>query len=114
MKTYTIFSTRKVVFIKAENVDEAVAKFLLSVKHREIKREDVSQFIIILDEDGEEYAFWTLPSLTLLGILDLPTSLYNIEIQGVPAEKAKNILMEGMKRDIWIFHLCEKIERGEN
>lgn len=101
--------------IIAENRKEVYAKFFLKIKKGEIKLDDVG-CIVMVEEDGEEYGFRTVPTLWLMELISPEVAFATLEDMlnlNPNTDKAANILIKSAKQDMWILDLIEKLEEKE-
>ena len=99
MTFYKVTTKDATLLFQGNNKEEAFRDFILKTP-----LEKMGNLVMLIDEEGEEYPFRTLPSLVLLGRIDFPTGAYNLQkLLDLSFEEAKTMLICSMKKDAWIL-----------
>lgn len=99
MKVYMVDTKDCKFFVRASSRQEAFAYFFLDILDGKIDMADIGHLIMLVD-NGEEYALRTAPVLVLLEVLPKDLAISGIsEMTGTSLQEAEQILDICMEED---------------
>ena len=109
--SYLIETKEHKVPYRAQNRDEAFAKFFLDVEKENISVEEIGS-IIILHDGIKQYPFRTAPLLFQMKILSASEATSNImAITGVDQKEADRLLLKMSFNDSKLIPLIQKLKQ---
>ena len=115
MFVYEVTTMGEKILIRAENRQEAYARFFLDVKRGVYPLDKIGGLIMIRDpEDGEEYPFRTTPTLWLMELIPAGVAYATIENMldlDSGSDESANLLIKGANQDRWILKEIERLEK---
>ena len=115
MFVYEVTTMEEKILVRAENRQEAYARFFLDVKRGVYPLDKIGGIIMVRDpEDGEEYPFRTTPTLWLMELIPVGVAFATIEkMLGLDSntDESADMLIKSARTDEWIL---DEIERLEN
>jgi len=87
--------------VVAKTKEDALRKYFRSLEDIDLSK--IGNIVMLQDDKGDEYPFRTVPSAVLLGLLDFPSGVLNIQnCMGTSEIESEQLLLQTMIKDVWI------------